>query len=505
MSERNDFNQLFLTPDADSKAMYTKVMASTQAMLVERFANLPAYSGKSPEAVEAELKEIYVNGAARPFAEVLKEVGETVVQNMVNVNHPRCFAHLHCPPLIPAIAAEMIASTTNQSMDSWDQSGAATFIDQHMVDRFCELYQLGNEADGIFTSGGTQSNFMALLLARDAAAQRHFNWSFAAHGNPPEGHRFRILCSTECHFSLRQSARILGMGDQSIVPIAVNAERQLTAEAVRKTVHELEAESLIPIALITTAGTTDFGIISDIQALGECAADLGLWYHVDAAFGSGLIFSPQHRDKLAGIELADSLTVDFHKLFYQPISCGLFLLKKGADFDLIRLHADYLNPESNEEAGIPDLVVKSIQTTRRFDSLKIYMTLRTVGEETLGRIIDTVLSVTKQTADQMEATPNFELALMPTLNAVVFRYCPPPPTALAGNEAATEAWLNQINEHIRRMLFNAGQAVISQTVVDDRLYLKLTIMNPLTTMEDTKDLLTMISQIELTGSPPHHD
>ncbi len=134
-----------------------------------------------------------------------------------------------------------------------------------------------------------------------------------------------------------------------------------------------------------TAGTTDNGSIDDLDDVADLAEKHGLWMHVDAAYGGALILS-RHHARLEGIERADSITVDFHKMFFQPISCGAVLLKDKAHFGYIRHHADYLN---REEDVLPNLVDKSIATTRRFDALKVWMTLQNVGPQALGSMLIT--------------------------------------------------------------------------------------------------------------------
>jgi L-2,4-diaminobutyrate decarboxylase len=308
-------DQYFLTNSPVSLHNYHAAMDAAQTVIIEKFAILEqAYSGKSIAALQSELKASSEFMEAQSLPDVIEHIGEQIVENLINVNHPHCIAHLHCPPLIASIAAEVIISATNQSMDSWDQSAAATLVEQYVVDWFCKQYSLGKQADGVFTSGGTQSNFMGLLLARDYAAQQHFNWSISELGLPPKANKFRIICSQDSHFSIRQTARLLGLGDQAVVSLPLDEHHHLLPSVVRQCFKTLTDEGLLPIALVSTAGTTDFGTISPLEALGVCAQELGLWFHVDAAVGGALMFSEQHRYRLAGIELVDSLSL------YDPAS-----------------------------------------------------------------------------------------------------------------------------------------------------------------------------------------
>ncbi|MEP0920022.1 aspartate aminotransferase family protein [Leptolyngbya sp. DQ-M1] len=492
-AQSTQFDAHFLTNSTKSLVAYHQAIVTAQEVLLHYFANqTQAYSGASPEEIASTLATVdFFPMFGRELSQVLNDVGKTVVSHSVNVSHSHCMAHLHCPPLIPALTSELLINAMNQSMDSWDQSPAATLLEQQMVNELCRLFGYGAGADGIFTSGGTQSNFMGLLLARDRYASQHLNWQIQQQGLPPEANRFRILCSDVSHFTIRQAAALLGLGEKSVIQIETDAEYRLCPIALERQLQQLQAEKLLPIAIVATAGTTDFGSIDPLLELAACAKRYGLWFHVDAAFGGALVLSDRHRHKLAGIELADSITVDFHKLFYQPISCGAFLLKDRSHFNFIKLHADYLNPETNAVEGIPDLVTKSVQTTRRFDALKLFVSLQALGRQQFAEMIDTTLELATATAQLISTDPALELANHPAINAVVFRYYPQQNVS----DQKSEGWHNRINSQIRAMLLQSGEAVIAQTKIRDRVYLKFTLLNPRTTLADIRKILDSIKQL----------
>ncbi|WP_414752260.1 pyridoxal phosphate-dependent decarboxylase family protein [Anabaena sp. CCY 9910] len=483
-----EFEELFVGGEGLQEAI-----ASAGEVLIDCFATQEKpYSGRSPQDLTRTIADMAVcpdDGVG--LRQVLAEVGENIIKHSVVVTHPTCMAHLHCPPLLPAVAAEVLISGTNQSLDSWDQSPAATVLEQLVVNWLCASFGYDPDADGIFTSGGTQSNFMGLLLARDAYAHHQLNWCVQQQGLPPEAQRFRILCSQVAHFTISQAASLLGLGQQAVVAVETDSDYQLCAADVEQKLEQLQQQDLLPIALVATAGTTDFGSIDKLAELAACAEKYGLWFHVDAAFGGALVMSDRHRDKLDGIALADSITVDFHKLFYQPISCGAFLVKQRQNFDLIKLHADYLNPETNEIASIPDLVTKSIQTTKRFDALKLFVSLRTLGRRQFADMIDTTIELAKKTASLIDAEPALELANNPTINAVVFRYLP----SYTPAHLDSTAWANQINSHIRMSLLQQSIAVIAQTKIGQLTYLKFTLLNPQTAIADIQEVLNSITTI----------
>ncbi|MBW4472801.1 MAG: aspartate aminotransferase family protein [Stenomitos rutilans HA7619-LM2] len=487
------FDHFFLNQSADGISSYKAAIADAAEILIQHFASsTQAYSGLMPQQYKfPEFDFELCPEQGNPLSDVLQQVGELVIQHSANVSHPTCIAHLHCPSLVPSLAAELLISATNQSMDSWDQSPAATFLEQSVIEGLCQLFGFNHQADGVFTSGGTQSNFMGLLLARDRYAKKHLQWSIQEQGLPPQAAQFRILCSDVAHFTVRQSAALLGLGHQAVVTVPTDADYRLSPSHLEQQIIALQQEGLCPIAIVATAGTTDFGSIDPLPGIAQLAQAYDLWLHVDAAYGGALIMSDTYRHLLDGIAAADSLTIDFHKLFYQPISCGAFLTKERTNFDLLKLHADYLNPETNEQLDILDLVVKSVQTTRRFDALKLFMSMQCLGRKTFADMIETTIDTAREMAALLKVDPAFELVTMPTINAVVFRYVP---QSQPSNQA-TAALSNQINQAIRLKLIQTGQAIIAQTQIGDFVYLKVTLLNPRTTIAHLKSLLEEIKTI----------
>jgi len=255
-------------------------------------------------------------------------------------------------------------------------------------------------------------------------------------------------------------------------------------EALRVAIEELRSRDLIPMAVVATAGTTDFGSIDPLLEAASVAHAAGAWVHVDAAYGSALLFSSRHRELLRGIEAADSISMDFHKLFWQPISCAAFLLRDASHFRHMKMNADYLNPELHEELGIPNLVTRSLATTRRFDALKLWISLQALGRKKLGEMIDTTIELAAHAADFIRKNPRLELIHQPMLSCVVFRYRP-------ANQAIES---NSLNAKLRQRLFERGVAVIGHTMVRGRQCLKLTCMNPSVSAKQVEELLSAVME-----------
>lgn len=494
----SDFNELtaasasykrfFLSDSSSSAAEYRAMVAQVAEDITQQLAGqAKPYAGTSPSVLNrlaADLDFFPVEGSSLP--DVLKRTRHLMLEHNVAVTHPHCVAHLQSPPFIAALAAEMVLNAFHVSMDSWDQGPGPVALEQAMCEALCRRYGFDEQADAVFTGGGTMSNFMGLLLARDHYSQQACHWNVQQQGLPPEADRFRIVCSEYAHFTVAQSASLLGLGAHAVVKVPA-VDFVESAEAVEQVIIGLREQGLLPIAYVTTAGTTDFGAIGNLTALAAIARAHGLWFHVDAAYGGALMFSDTHRHRLEGLELADSVTVDFHKLFYVPSSCGVFLLRNRRHFDYIRLHAEYLNPEDNAAHGILDLVYKSIQTTRRFDALKPLLALQHVGTRAFGQMLDHTIALTQLVSEWLATDERFALAHQPTLNAIVFRYVPAAPLM------PTEA--DQLNKQLKLKMLLSGEAIIGQTSAHGRTCLKFTLLNPATEPASIAQLLENIKMV----------
>ena len=469
----------------EGNAAYREAMGRAIDAVLDDVANRRnPYSGESPEALADRFEAPVIPEEGVGLDATIDEVASGVLAHSVGTSHPRCAAHLQCPPMIPGLAAEALLTASNQSLDSFDQAPAATVLEGRVVDALCDLFDLPAGADGVFTSGGTQSNFQSLLLARDRHCSRRFGRDVQADGLPPEAESLRVLCSEAAHFTGKQAAHHLGLGENAVATVPTDDDRRLDLSELDAMLADSSERAGEPFALVGTAGTTDFGSIDPLAELADRAAERDLWFHVDAAYGGALALTEDRASLLDGIERADSVAVDFHKLFYQPISAGALLLRDGEEFGWMARNAAYLNPAAHDEAGVPNLVAKSVQTTRRFDALKPYVAFRALGREGMAELVGGTLELAADAAALLESAPDFELLHEPTLNAIVFRYRP--------RDGFDESEVSRLNAAVRRRLLRDGRAVVARTDVDGVTSLKLTLLNPTTTLEDVAAILDAI-------------
>ncbi|MCZ2836219.1 pyridoxal phosphate-dependent decarboxylase family protein [Modestobacter sp. VKM Ac-2985] len=408
----------------------------------------------------------------------LKETSRLYLEHAVWFHEPGYVAHLNCPVAIPALAADLLASAVNTSVDTYDQSTTATLIERRLIAWAADRAGLGPDADGVFTSGGTQSNLHALLLARDEAL------AALPGGVLAPGARLRVLATDQAHFSVGKAARLLGLGADAVLPVATDARHRMDPAALRQVAAGVRAAGDVVMAVSVTAGTTDLGRIDPLSAVADVCAEIGAWLHVDAAYGGGLLVSRRRRDLLDGIERADSVTVDFHKTFFQPVASSAVLVRDAATLRHVTHHAAYLNPRGERA---PNQVDRSLQTTRRFDALKLWVTLRAMGADAIGAAFDACLDLAVQVHEDLCADPDIEVHSEPTLSTVLFRHRPLGPDGPLDPAAA-----DQLVAGIRERLFEEGEAVVARTVIDGRPWLKLTLLNPATTRADVRAVVELV-------------
>ncbi|MEU0386396.1 lysine decarboxylase DesA [Streptomyces chartreusis] len=430
------------------------------------------FSGVTVDALAPAIDAIDLDKPLHDTAAVLDELEDVYLRDAVYFHHPRYLAHLNCPVVIPAVLGEAVLSAVNSSLDTWDQSAGGTLIERKLIDWTTERIGLGPAADGVFTSGGTQSNLQALLLAREEAKTDTLA-------------KLRIFASEVSHFSVKKSAKLLGLGQDAVVSIPVDHDKRMQTVALARELERCKQDGLVPMAVVATAGTTDFGSIDPLPEIAELCEQFGTWMHVDAAYGCGLLASLKHRDRLNGIERADSVTVDYHKSFFQPVSSSAVLVRDAATLQHATYHAEYLNPRRMVQERIPNQVDKSLQTTRRFDALKLWMTLRTMGADGIGQLFDEVCELARGGWKLLAADPRFDVVVEPSLSTLVFRYIPASVT--------DPAEIDRANLYARKALFASGDAIVAGTKVGARHYLKFTLLNPETQASDIAAVLDLIA------------
>ena len=454
---------VLLSESKEVQDRFSQMLRETLEAIFRSYSDDSAFSGIDPYELREKVCGLgFLPEKGKGFEEVLKDTEKVIMPHLLRTWSTKYMPHLHSPVLTETICSELIISCFNDSMDSWDQGPAATELEESMVHGLCDLFGLKDKgADGSFTSGGSQSNISAIIAARDWYCAKKFNWDVKMNGLPPEYSKLRVYTSEISHFSMDKASHILGMGYAAVRKIPVDSKCRVDVPAFEKMVEEDIKAGLYPFCAVATLGTTDFGSIDDAFGMRKVCDKYGMHLHGDAAYGSGLIMSKTYRHRLDGTKVCDSVTVDFHKMFLLPISCSAILMRDGERLKCFELHADYLNREEDEEDGYINLVGKSMQTTRRFDALKVYMAFQTRGLDGYTEMIDTAVNNATYMYQRISKDPEFIAPVEPEISSVVF-------ALKAGDE---------VNKKVRRGLLKEG-IVIGQTVKDGLVMLKFTLLNP---------------------------
>ncbi|MEV4437061.1 aminotransferase class V-fold PLP-dependent enzyme [Streptomyces sp. NPDC049555] len=406
-------------------------------------------------------------------ADALYDVARAAAEGAADPSDPHCVAHLHCPPLAVAAAADLVASALNPSMDSWDQAPAAAVIEAEVTTALARLVHPHHPApDAVITSGGTESNLVALLLGRERA-------------RATGARTVQVLVGANAHHSVRRAAWMLGLP----TPVVVDCPGgRMSPAALDRALVDCAGPALV----VATAGTTDEGLIDPLPEIAEVARFHGAELHVDAAYGGPLLFSDKLAPRLAGIEHAVSVTYDLHKLGWQPVAAGVLAVADAQVLEPLALTADYLNADDDTEAGLPDLLGRSIRTSRRPDVLKIATTLRALGRRGLGAMVEHCVQTAADVARAVDEHP--ALRRRPGdigISTVLFRP--------AAADALPDADGDELVAAVRRDLLAEGRAVLGRATVADgdgrqRLWLKVTLLHPSTTAQDLAGLLELVAE-----------
>lgn len=403
--------------------------------------------GSAPVAASVAALEPLVPARGVGAEQALSELTTLLAAGSVDPAEPWCAAHLHCPPLAVGVAADVAAGALNPSMDSWDQAPVASELERAFLTAIARLcYPDAPAPDALVTTGGTESNLLGLLLAREHDRAVH------------------PVCGHNAHHSVARAAWLLGLPAPKVVDC--DGERMDPA-ALAAVLAETG-----PAVVVATAGTTNTGEIDPLREIARVCRRHGARLHADAAYGGLALCSTRLRPLLDGLDEADSVALDMHKFGWQPVAAGLFAAREAADLEALSVHAEYLNAEDDTEAGLPDLLGRSLRTSRRPDAFRMAVTFRALGLAGMGELVDRCCATAREVADAVRRHPALELWGEPTLSTVLFR-----PTT---GDAA----------RVRRDLLEAGIAVIGRaTMPPGEVWLKLTLLHPHTTAADYLGLL----------------
>src|SRR5690348_8332372 len=371
-----------------------------------------------PHTVNRLFAEPLPEDAATPDR-VLAELQEKLLPYCTNVGHPGYMGLITPSPNPVGIIADFICSALNQNVGAYSIGPSAVAMERRVVRWLTDLCGYGDTAGGNLTSGGMTANFIGLKVGRDAVTRDR-----AQHEGIQD--RYAVYASEERHVSVDKAVDCVGLGRNGLRALPTNANFEVRLDALEEAIAQDKKNGIRPMCVVGIFGTTNTGAIDDVRELRRIADREGMWLHVDAAYGGGMLLSNQSPLRDRGLELADSITIDPHKWFYAPLDAGAVLVK-----DHRRLTASfgmkpaYLTDEFDEANERYQYYVHGFEQSRRFRALKVWMTFKRYGARQIARWIDANVAQARHLYELVSAGRDFVAATRPTMSAICIRYVAP--------------------------------------------------------------------------------
>ncbi len=403
---------------------------------------------------------------------------KTILEHSIHIQDPRYMGHQTATVAPIASLAGLMSDLLNNGTGVFEMGPASNALEKLVTDTLSANVGYDSAASGILTSGGTLANLTALLAARKAYSN-HDVWQ---HGHK---NKLAVIVSEESHYCIDRAARIMGFGDDGIIKVPVDKNFKINTEVLEHYYDQAIKNGLEVIAVVGCACSTATGSYDDLEGLASFSKKHNLWFHVDGAHGGAAVFSRKYKHLLKGIEQADSVVIDFHKMMMTPALTTALLFKDGKDvYKTFAQKAQYLwdSPQSEDWFNSGK---RTFECTKLMMSIKVYAILKSYGTAIFEQNVDQLYDVTKDFAHIINERSNFELLVQPESNILNFRYI----DCKQGQD------MNAVNTIIRQQLIEAGDFYIVQTTVDSQKHLRCSIMNPFTNTDHFKDLLNEIENI----------
>lgn len=425
---------------------------------------------------------------------VLERFLETVAPYPFGNGHPRFFGWVNSPPAVLGVFADALAAAMNPSVAGGNH--AAVWIERQVLEWFKTLTGFPATSMGLLTSGGSAAALVALTVARWRACQ-HRGWNVRARGlqraaaeTPP---RLLVYKDAEAHACHQRAVELLGIGHEHVRVVAHDGSLRLDPRALDAMLAEDIAAGHAPVAVIASAGTVNTGAIDPLDAIADVCQRHGVWLHIDAAYGGPAILTRAYREALGPLQRADSVALDPHKWMYVPVDAGVVLVRDAAAMrDAFSFVAPYLRTDGNLHGvqGPPWLSEYGPEQTRPFRALKIWALLRYFGTDGYRAMLEHDLTTAAHLARRVRETPGYQLWEPVELSILCFRAVPP---ALGGRQDDVDA----LNRRILADVQLGGAGFLSGTVLDERVWLRACIVNPLATPADVDAVFDAVRDAEL--------
>lgn len=473
-SLRRDLAEPLPHPDAAQRAAWAARAADWALTHFATLPDQPVGTTATRAAMEALLREPPPE-AGQDFNSVLHEFETRVTPHAFRTNHPRFLAFVPSAPCFPAVLAEWLCAAANFFCGVWLEAPGPTQVELLVLDWFKDFLGCPAGAGGVLTSGGSEANLTALVVARDRL--------------PAADRRLAVLyVSVHRHWSVDRAANVIGLHPDQIRPVPADSDFRLTVDSLDQAVRRDRAAGHLPWCAVANAGATNTGAVDPLRPLADYCRSEGIWFHVDAAYGWAAALTPAGARDLDGIGCADSITFDPHKWFGQTFEVGGLLVRDGRLLPAtFALRPDYLQDvvPADEEVNFCD---RGIALTRRFRALKIWLSVKVLGVAWFRGLADRCCRLAHYAQLTLEQTGDFEILCPRNLSIVCFRYVP-------RGRRMTDAQLDALNLAMLEELRKTGRAFLSSTRLNGRVAVRICFINWRTTSGDVDEIVRLLREI----------
>ena len=428
-----------------------------------------------PEFVYGLFKE-KIPGDARSLESIQKILEERLLPYCTHVNHPGYMGLITPSPNPAGILGDLLASAINQNVGAYSIGPSATAMELQVI-RWLNDIGYDEKAGGNLTSGGMMANFIGLKLARD------FTTGDVAQYDGIDG-KWAVYVSEERHVSIDKSADAIGIGRNYLRAIPTDEKFRVQVDVLEDALQKDKAEGIKPLCIIGLAGTTNLGAVDDLEALHKITKREQCWFHVDAAYGGGMLLSEKNKKLLKGLHLADSVTIDPHKWFYAPLDCGAVLVKDHKRLtESFGIQHAYLTDQNQKNNERYQFYVHGFEQSKRFRSLKVWMSFQHYGKDQIAKWVDDNIAQAKHLHSLVEKDEHFESATEPKMSAICIRYT---------SEEMTNEELTKLHNEVAAQIEKEGNFWFATTILKGRTWFRINPVNIHTTIETINELFTTL-------------
>lgn len=420
--------------------------------------------------------------ARAPLIERLSAILQKMLQSGQNLHHPHYIGH-QVPASVPLAGLfDAVSSITNQVMAIYEMGPWATAVEHALVRAFCgKIGWSPDDSSGLLTHGGSLANLTALLTARNVSLPG--SWEDGVPANAA------LVTHADAHYCVTRSAGILGLGSKQVVKVGLDEHRRMDPRDLDVVLSRLAAERRRVMAVSACACATPTGAFDRLEEIADVCRKHAVWLHVDAAHGGGLLMSRTYRSRLAGIDRADSVVWDAHKMLFVPALCAAVLYRnKEHRFETFRQNAPYLFDPSMPGMADIDSGMRTIECTKRATGFGLWGLWSLMGEQVFEQMLDRTMERAMKFHELLSEAADFQTLHEPECNIVAFRYVP---TAICD---APDSDVDQFQRDLRTHLIRSGKFYIVQTTLNGQAALRITVMNPMTTEDDLQELMSAIRE-----------